>query len=106
MSQIDGRPSWLAIREPLTSGKATILKLASFFGSAGALWCMVSYVPVHLAPVDQDHRSRRLPDVFVTGQRFTPEGFKQENDSLIAEHLHPGTGIRVNPIYLPAPPTR
>jgi NitT/TauT family transport system permease protein len=42
-------------------------------------------------------------DVFVTGQRFSPEGFKQENESLIADHLKPGTGIRVNPVYLPAP---
>jgi NitT/TauT family transport system permease protein len=95
------RPSWLAIREPISAGKANFLKLLSFLVPL-ALWCMVSYVPFVWHPLVMI-TDPGDSDVFVTGQRFTPEGFKQENASLIADHLKPGTGIRVNPIYLPAP---
>jgi NitT/TauT family transport system permease protein len=95
------RPTWLAIREPLAPGRASFLKLLSFLMPL-ALWCVVSYVPFVWHPLIKI-TSPGDSDVFVTGQRFTPAGFKQENDSLIAEHLQPGTGVRVNPVYLPAP---
>ena len=95
------RPSWLAIREPLSPGKANFLKLLSFLVPL-VLWCVVSYVPWVWHPLIQI-TDPGDSDVFVAGQRFTPAGFKQENDSLIADHLKPGKGIRVNPIYLPAP---
>jgi NitT/TauT family transport system permease protein len=95
------RPSWLAIREPISPGKANLLKLASFLVPL-ALWCIVSYVPFVWHPLIMI-TSPGDSDVFVVGQRFSPEGFKQENDSLIADHLKLGTGIRVNPVYLPSP---
>jgi NitT/TauT family transport system permease protein len=95
------RPTWLAIREPLSPGKANALKLASFLVPL-ALWCLVSYVPFIWHPLIKITNPGDS-DVFVTGQRFSPEGFNRENASLIAAHLTPGTGVRVNPIYLPAP---
>jgi NitT/TauT family transport system permease protein len=98
---VKSRPSWLAIREPLSPGKANFLKLLSFLVPL-VLWCVVSYVPWVWHPLIQI-TDPGDSDVFVAGQRFTPEGFKQENDALVADHLKPGKGIRVNPIYLPAP---
>lgn len=95
------RKGWLAIREPLTSRKTTVLKLASFLLPL-AIWCLVSYVPwiwhpyiKIISPGDSDS--------FVAGQLYQPSTFEKENAELIHEGEKPGTGVRANPVFLPAP---
>ncbi len=95
------RPSWLAIREPLSQRRATALKISGFLIPL-AIWCVVSYVPFvwHPLILITDPGDS---DVFVQGERFGPDLFNSENASLTKEHLKPGKGIWVNPVFLPAP---
>lgn len=95
------RPSWFAIREPLSQRKATALKLASFLLPL-LIWSIVSYVPFVWHPMILITAAGDS-DLFVKGERFTRELFASENAGLVKDGLKPGEGYRVNPVFLPAP---
>ncbi len=95
------RPSWLAIREPLSQRKASGLKLAGFLLPL-LVWSIVSYVPFVWHPMMMITDAGDS-DLFVAGERFTRQMFAIENDNLAKAHLKPGQGYRVNPVFLPAP---
>jgi len=100
-TQVKRRSPWLAIREPLSSQRATAMKIASFLLPL-LVWCIVSYVPFVWHPMVRITDAGDS-DVFTAGDRFSPELFASENASLVKQHLKPGTGERVNPVFLPAP---
>jgi NitT/TauT family transport system permease protein len=95
------RASWLAIRQPISPRKATVLKLLSFLLPL-ALWCVVSYVPFVWHPkmliVDAGES-----ELFVKGERFDRETFDRENALLVKGGYKTATAERVNPVFLPAP---
>jgi NitT/TauT family transport system permease protein len=95
------RASWLAIRQPLSPRKATILKVGSFLMPL-VLWCVVSYVPFvwHPKMLITDAGDSEL---FVKDERFDRDVYEKENSDLIKQHLAPGKGYPVNPVFLPAP---
>lgn len=93
--------AWFGIRTPLSRRRATLLKIGAFLLPL-AVWCVVSYVPFVWHPL---LRVTNVGDsaLLTTDQLWPPDAVKQENDSLIAQHLKPATYVRANPVFLPAP---
>ena len=94
-----GEP-WLAVGKPLSPHRERVLAVVSFLIPIG-LWMLVSYVPFLWHPVV--HVSDPGDSYFRVEQYVDRAKFAKENESLVEQGRAPATGVRSNPIYLPAP---
>lgn len=95
------RPRWFAVRQDISKGRRRVLGLLAFLLPL-LLWCSVSYVPFIWHP-----------NILVTdpgevtwmraGLQVKRLDFAKEVATAEAAGVHPPTGKRANPIYLPAP---
>jgi len=66
------------------------------------LWCLVSYVPFLWHPMMKIEDKGGVA-YFQPGMLVERELFETEKQNALTDNLPPPTGIRANPIYLPAP---
>ena len=97
------RQSWLAVRKDLTPRRHTVLGVLAFLLPL-AVWCLISYVPFLWHPMIKVEATGDV-SWFRTGQLIPREDFEKEFVRVQAEGGHLPTGIRSNPIFLPAPHT-
>ena len=98
---MEPRPSWFAIRRPLTPSRALAMKVGAFVLPL-LVWCVVSYVPFVWHPM------MKVTDAggssfLKTDMRLERAAFAAENASLTAQGKPEATGVRANPIFLPEP---
>jgi len=89
------------VRQPLSPGKAALVKLCSFVLPL-ALWCVVSYVPFVWHP-DVKITDPGDSDFLTEGQQLPRTSFVEENAKLEEAGQQPAKGFPANPIFLPAP---
>ena len=95
------RRPWLRILGKVSSRQRAVLASLSFLIPLG-LWCIVSYVPFVWHPMI------RVNDAgdsswFSAGELVDSDAFAEENARIKGEHGHPASGVRSNPVFLPAP---
>jgi NitT/TauT family transport system permease protein len=92
---------WFGVRKELPAESAR--KLAAFsFAIPLALWCLVSYVPFIWHPFVKVEVPGAV-SYFTEGMLIEKEVFAAENAKAAAAGKPTATGVRENPIYLPAP---
>ena len=97
------RRSWFASARSCRRAAASLLKVASFLLPLAA-WCVVSYVPVRLAPDGAGHRTRAARPSCRPARGSTGRCSPSENANARrrrASRRRPGDPA--NPIFLPAP---
>src|SRR5690349_11974951 len=98
---MDRRPSWFAIRHPLTPKRAAFAKVGAFVLPL-FVWSVVSYVPFVWHPLvkvtDGGDSAFLQPDM-----RMDRAAFATENAALQSRGARPAVGEPANPIFLPAP---
>lgn len=97
----------LRLREPLAYGPRVAAMVLCFLLPLLS-WCAVSYLPFVWHPqvlVENagDTRVAGQYSYLAEGQRVDIEEFSKRNAELAAANAQLATGVRVNPIYLPAP---
>jgi NitT/TauT family transport system permease protein len=93
--------TWLEPYGELTSRQRWALGLCSFLLPLAA-WCAVSYLPFLWHPM-MEIRDPGGVSYFSGGQLVERAVFESENATLIAQGGKPATGVRANPVFLPAP---
>lgn len=95
------RKDTLGLKHELPPRTRLVLTLLSFLLPV-LLWCAVSYVPwlwhpqVHITDAGE-------VESFSEGMDLPLKDYEEANAAAVKEGLAPGTGHRVNPVYLPAP---
>ncbi len=95
-------------RSPLFQVRKNVNRRASFWLTQGAfilpllIWCAVSYLPFAWHPMIKIADPGGV-DYFQTGMQVDRSEFREQNLKQIAQAGRPATGIRENPVYLPAP---
>src|SRR3954468_11504941 len=95
------RDAWISIRGPLSARKTNILTLASFLLPL-VLWSCVSYLPFIWHPFISVTDPGGV-DYFQAGMLVERPVFDEEASTAMANGLARPRGVRVNPIYFPAP---
>jgi len=95
------REGWFTIRGTLSPSRHAALTAASFLVPL-VLWSLVSYVPFLWHPYVQVSEPGAV-DYFQTGMLVDRQTFADETARTAAAGLARPTGVRANPIYLPAP---
>jgi len=96
-----GSEAWLAPRKPLSNSRVKILTMLSFTLPL-LLWSVVSYVPFVWHPNMQVVEPGGV-EYFQPGMQVKRVQFEQESEKAAVAGLSRPTGVRVNPVYLPAP---
>lgn len=91
------RPDWFAVRKELPAKRAGLLTALAFLLPLG-LWAIVSYVPFIWHPLIEIEAPGSV-SYFSEGMLVERAVFESENAKAAAK----ATGVRANPIYLPAP---
>lgn len=94
-------PDFLGLKKELPARRSWLLGLASFLLPLG-LWAVVSYVPWLWHPLVHITDAGEV-EMFSEGMDLPRADFERANAEAVAEGLAPGQGVRVNPVYLPAP---
>ncbi|MBR9912314.1 MAG: ABC transporter permease [Gammaproteobacteria bacterium] len=92
---------WLAVRKNLPAKPRAMVAFFSFLLPI-TIWCLVSYVPFLWHPMVEIQDKGGVA-YFKSGMLVERELFEQERLTAIENQLQPPSGIRTNPIYLPAP---
>ena len=90
-----------AVRTQLQPKQRSIVSAMSFLLPI-VLWSLISYVPFLWHPM-MEVQDKGDVSYFKTGMLVGRELFLEEKQKLLDENKQPPTGIRANPIYLPAP---
>jgi NitT/TauT family transport system permease protein len=91
----------LGLKRELPARTRGLLILCSFLLPLG-VWCAVSYVPWIWHPLVRIADPGEV-EVFAEGMDFPRADFLAENAKAVEAGVAPGTGRRINPVYLPAP---
>lgn len=99
MAALNG--DWLGLKKEFTPRKRTVLTIFSFLLPL-LLWSAISYIPWLWHP---NVKITNPGDVeyFVEGLEIPKADFNNESAKMQAEGLALPEGVRVNPVYLPAP---
>jgi NitT/TauT family transport system permease protein len=92
---------WLGLKKEISARRRFILTILSFLLPIG-LWCIVSYVPWLWHPLVRVSDPGEV-EYFVEDMELPRADFDREKAKMLAEGLTPPEGVRVNPVYLPAP---
>ena len=92
---------FLGLKRELPPRRSFLLSLASFLLPLG-LWALISYVPWLWHPMVHITDAGEV-EMFSEGMDLPRSDFEKGNAQAVAEGLTPGKGLRVNPVYLPAP---
>ena len=93
--------NWFAVRKNLAKEQRTLVSFASFLLPL-MLWSMVSYVPFLWHPMMEIEEPGSV-SYFKEGMLIERSIFQQERKTASENGAALPTGIRANPIYLPAP---
>lgn len=93
--------SWLAVRKDLTPRRRAALGVLAFLLPL-ALWSLISYVPFIWHPMIKVESPGDV-SWFKPGMLIPRGDFEKELTRLQTEGGHLPTGLRANPIFLPAP---
>ena len=92
---------WLAPRTPLSRGRVKALTIISFLLPL-LIWSMVSYVPFLWHP-NMEIVEPGSVSYFTPGMQIERKRFEDEKLKAVQKKLEVPIGVRVNPVYLPAP---
>jgi len=92
---------WLAPRKPLSSRRNKVLTVLSFLLPL-LLWSAVSYLPFIWHP-NVEITEPGSVSYFQPGMQVKRAQFEQESDKAAQASLALPVGVKVNPVYLPAP---
>lgn len=92
---------WLGLKAELPERQRLILTILSFVVPL-VLWCAVSYVPFFWHPLTRITDPGSV-EYFVEGMEVPNAEFARQLEKAITEEGDPPKGVRVNPVYLPAP---
>lgn len=92
---------FLGLKKELPQRRRLLLAAASFLLPLG-LWALVSYVPWLWHPLVHITDAGEV-EMFSEGMDLPRKDFARGNAEALAQGLAPGAGVRVNPVYLPAP---
>jgi NitT/TauT family transport system permease protein len=95
------RKDSLGLKHELPPRRRLVLTLLSFLLPL-ALWGMVSYVPWLWHPQIHITEAGEV-ESFSEGMELPVRDFEEANAQAVKDGIAPGTGHRVNPVYLPAP---
>ena len=95
------RHHWFAVRQELPPRRRTLLGVLAFLLPV-AVWCIVSYVPFVWHPMVKVVEPGAV-SWFRTDQLIPRADFETQVARVVAEGGAVPTGVRANPIYLPAP---
>lgn len=108
-TRVAHKPSarWFAVRKPLTGRQRFTVGILAFLGPL-VTWCVISYVPFvwHPLVLVRDAGDTSVPGQYsfiAVGERVERTAFAQRNAELARAGRRPGSGVRCNPIFLPAP---
>jgi len=101
IAKMPANESWLAPRKPLSNRRGKILTTLSFLIPL-LLWSAVSYLPFIWHPNIEITEPGGV-SYFQTGMQVKRAQFEQESDKAAQSKLPLPAGIKVNPVYLPAP---
>jgi NitT/TauT family transport system permease protein len=92
---------WLGLKAELPETTRLTLTILSFVVPL-LVWCAVSYVPFFWHPLTRITDPGSV-EYFVDGMEVPNAEFSRQLEKAIAEDGDPPKGVRVNPVYLPAP---
>lgn len=92
---------WFAVRKELSSRRRTFLAVMSFVLPL-LVWSLVSYVPFIWHPQVEIIEPGEV-DYFRAGMLVDRAVFEEERETMRAEGRALPSGVRTNPVYLPAP---
>ena len=92
---------WLKVRQDLDKRTYFWVYIGAFIFPL-LIWCTVSYLPFVWHPQVKIIEPSGV-DYFVPGMQVDRSVFIEENLQQIAQGHQPATGVRENPVYLPAP---
>lgn len=95
------RKDTLGLKHELPASRRVVLTALSFLLPL-MLWCAISYVPWLWHPQVMITDAGEV-ESFAEDMAIPVADFEEANAQAVAEGLAPGTGHRVNPVYLPAP---
>jgi NitT/TauT family transport system permease protein len=92
---------WLGLKAELPERLRLVLAILSFVVPL-VVWCAVSYLPFLWHPLTRITDPGSV-EYFVEGMEVPNAEFARQLDKATAEEGDPPKGVRVNPVYLPAP---
>jgi NitT/TauT family transport system permease protein len=92
---------WLGLKVDLPEKVRLTLTVLSFVVPL-LVWCAVSYLPFFWHPLTRISDPGSV-EYFVEGMEVPNAEFTRQLQKMIAEDGDPPKGVRVNPVYLPAP---